>query len=237
MYGERGRMGVVIPANNSVIEPEIWSRLPRGVSMFSTRILAKGDLVPEAVHRMEVHFDRAVEELNATGIDVLVYADMVTTFIMEPDWNERRTTEVTKATGVKCFSAWMALQTAIQSLNVKSIVLGTPYPKPVHALCRPFFAKLGYRVVSDATLDILAMTDVPKVRGEALRRFALDLPRKGAEAIVLLATDLPTFTEIAAIEHEAGVPVLTSNQTILWQALRTCGVGDPAEGLGRLFSI
>ncbi len=53
MFGENGRIGVIVPANNSVLEPELGTCLPPGVALYATRILAKGDLTPEAVIAME----------------------------------------------------------------------------------------------------------------------------------------------------------------------------------------
>ena len=42
MFGEAGRIGLVVPANNGVLEPELWSVLPEGVALYATRILARG---------------------------------------------------------------------------------------------------------------------------------------------------------------------------------------------------
>jgi maleate cis-trans isomerase len=53
---------------------------------------------------------------------------------------------------------------------------------------------------------------------------------------VLLATDLPTFASIATLETEYGVPVLSSNQTILWRALSQLDAASQVRRLGRLFS-
>ena len=52
MFGENGRIGVIVPANNAVLEPELGAYLPPGVALYATRILAKGDLTPEAVIAM-----------------------------------------------------------------------------------------------------------------------------------------------------------------------------------------
>ena len=79
------------------------------------------------------------------------------------------------------------------------------------------------------------MADVPRVSRERVRELAAGLDRASAEAIVLLATDLPTFDVIAALEDELGVPVLTSNQTLLWDSLLKAGVAANMVGLGRLF--
>ena len=225
------RVGLVVPANNSVIEPELRSLAPEGVVFHLTRIPASGDLTREAVLRMEGAADRAVEDLSSTGVDLIVYADMVTTFIMEPGWNEARTGEIAARTGIPCISAWTAMRDTLTALGLSRFALGTPYPAAIHALARPFFEAEGYGIDRDATLDIHAMSDVPKVTGERLAAFASELAPEAA--LVLLATDLPTFGVVERLENILRVPVLTSNQAILRTALRIAGIGDPIAGLGR----
>lgn len=236
MHGHRGRIGLIVPANNAVLEPELWSRVPPGIALYATRILARGDLTPELVHRMEATVDRAVEELAATGVDVVAYADMVTTFIMPDGWNEAKTRAIAARAGVPSISAWTALAAALEALGIRRFALGTPYPRPIHALARPFFERHGFAVTGDGTLDILATSEVPRVSAERVRALVGGLDRGSAEAIVLLATDLPTFPLIEALEAETRLPVLTSNQTLLWRALRLCGVEDRLSGLGRLLA-
>ncbi|HEY6820918.1 MAG TPA: hypothetical protein VI321_02765 [Burkholderiales bacterium] len=234
VYGAKGRIGLVVPANNSVIEPELWSALPQGCSAHATRILAKGDLTPDAVRRMERDADAAVEAIAATGVDVIAYCDMVTTFIMEPGWNEAALERFAHAAGVPCLSAWTALRDALKKLGARRIALGTPYPAAIHALAPPFFKRNGFEVKSHATLDILAMREVPTVDARRLGDLVRALDVAGCDALVLLATDLPTFGSIDSLEAQYGVAVLTSNQTLLWAALKHLGLG-PARSLGRLF--
>ena len=235
MFGRNGRLGVIVPANNGTIEPELWPHLPTETALYATRILAKGNLTADAVVRMETNVERAVEELTSTGVDAIAYADMVTTFIMEPDWNDRRTAEMSAQAGVAVYTCWTALRAALEALEVRSLALGTPYPTDIHATCKPFLESAGFTVTADATLDILAMSEVPKVAPETVTALVRGMDLSGAEAIVLLATDLPTLSVIPAIEAETGLPVLTSNQTLLWQGLRLCGNTAAPDGIGRLF--
>ena len=211
--------------------------LPSDVALYATRILARGNLTPQAVVLMEQHVDRAVDELVATGVDVIAYCDMVTTFIMEPGWNEAKVADIEKRSGGAALSAWTALRDALHALGIRRIALGTPYPRDIHALAPPFFTERGFTIVGDATLDIVKMRDVPKVAGDRLMAFVNELPRDRADAVVLLATDLPTFDSIAAIEQSLGVPVLTSNQTILWRALRCTPNITNIGNLGKLFDV
>jgi maleate isomerase len=235
VYGRGGRIGLVVPANNSVIEPELWSVLPPDVALYATRVMAKGDLTVEAVRRMEADVDAAVGAIAATGVDAIAYCDMVTTFIMEAGWNEAAVARTRACTGTPALSAWTALRDALAALNVRRFALGTPYPAAIHALAPPFFAARGYDMPSHATLDIVAMREVPTVNAARLTAFVRTLDTRDCEAVVLLATDLPTFGAIEALEDELGLPVLTSNQTLLWSALGKLGQ-RPIRALGRLFA-
>jgi maleate isomerase len=235
VYGAAGRIGLVVPANNSVIEPELWSVMPAGCAAYATRLLAKGDLTPEAIHRMERDADGAVAALAATGVDVIAYCDMVTTFIMAPGWNEAAVQRFAESAATPCISAWTALRDALAKLKARRLAIGTPYPASIHALVPGFFAERGFEVKSHATLDILAMRDVPMVDAARLRAFVSELNIKDCDALVLLATDLPTFASIAQLERNLGVAVLTSNQAILWRALTQIGVASKVRRLGALF--
>jgi maleate isomerase len=234
VYGSRARIGLVVPANNSVIEPELWSALPPGCALYATRLLAKGDLTADAIRRMERDADSAIAALAATGVDVIAYCDMVTTFIMEPGWNEAAVRRFGEAAGTPCISAWTALRDALAKLGARKLAIGTPYPASIHALVPPFFSERNFEVKSHATLDILAMREVPTVDAARLGSFVKNLDVSGCDALVLLATDLPTFGSIAALERDLGIPVLTSNQTILWRALSELEIAG-VQSLGRLF--
>jgi maleate isomerase len=159
----------------------------------------------------------------------------VTTFIMAAGWNESKVAEIEKRTTGLALSAWTALRDALSALNVRRFALGTPYPRGVHALAIPFFAERGYEIVDEATLDIVKMRDVPTVSENSLLPFVAGLRRERAEAVVLLATDLPTFKSIARMEQRFGIPVLTSNQTLLWRALRAAKCNDRIPSLGQIF--
>ena len=235
VYGAKGRIGLIVPANNSVIEPEFWSVLPPGYAAHATRLLAKGDLTPDAIRRMERDADAALEAIAATGVDVIAYCDMVTTFIMEPGWNEAAVERFSRAAGVPCISAWTALRDALRRLGVRRLAIGTPYPSAIHALVPTFFAERGFEVRTHATLDIVAMREVPTVDAERLKRFVRTLQPSACDAVVLLATDLPTFGAIRELESEHGIPVLTSNQTLLWAALSVLHAHTDEIILGRLF--
>ena len=235
MRGIQHRLGIVLPANNSVLEPEVWPRLPPAVALHTARILVRGDLTPQVVEAMERQVGRAVDELVATGVDLIIYADMVTTFIMREGWNRERSNDIERTAGVPCISAWTAMERALKATGARRLAIGSPYPAGIHSSAVDYFCKVGFDVVANATLDVRAVRAVPQVSRDAVIELAARIAKPDADAIVLLATDLPTFDALEAIEARAGRPVLSCNQTILWAALAARGVSVEIAGLGRLF--
>jgi maleate cis-trans isomerase len=231
--GIHHKLGIVLPANNSVLEPELWPRLPANAALHTARILVRGDLTPQMIEVMEAQVDRAVDELVATGVDLIAYADMVTTFIMRDGWNRERSSEIERSTGLPCISAWTAMERALSAIGARRIGVGGPYPATIHARAIAYFRKMGFDVVADATLDVLSVRAVPEVSRESVIALADSIARPQVDAVVLLATDLPTFDAIEAIEAGIGRPVLSCNQTILWAVLLQRGLA--IAGPGRLF--
>jgi maleate isomerase len=231
--GIHHKFGIVLPANNSVLEPELWPRLPANAALHTARILVRGELTPQMIEAMEAQVDRAVDELMATGVDLIVYADMVTTFIMRDGWNRERSSEIERSTGLPCISAWTAMERALSAIGARRVAIGSPYPAAIHARAVEYFRKVCFDVVADATLDVRTVRAVPEVSRDAVIALAGSIARPEADAIVLLATDLPTFDAIEAIEARCGRPVLSCNQTILWASLAQRGVA--LAGPGRLF--
>jgi maleate isomerase len=153
----------------------------------------RGNLTPQAIEAMETQVTRAVDELVATGVNLLVYADMATTFIMREGWNNELSEEIVRTAALPCISAWTAMQRAIAAIGARRLSIGSPYPAAIHRLAVAYFRKVGFAVTADATLDIAAVRDVPQVSRSAVVELATSIARPDADAIVLLATDLPTF--------------------------------------------
>jgi maleate isomerase len=235
LRGIQHKLGVVLPANNSVLEPELWRHLPANSALYTTRMLVRGDLTVEAIEAMEAQVTRAVEELVATAVDLIIYADMVTTFIMRAGWNNERSQAIERATGLPCISAWTAMERALAAIGARRISIGSPYPASIHPLAVAYFRSAGFDVVADATLDVRAVRDVPQLSGSAVMELAMSVARPSAEAIVLLATDLPTFDVLERIESKTSRPILSCNQTILWEALGQRGIQISDARLGSLF--
>lgn len=233
VFGYRAKIGLVIPSNNTVIEPELWSMRPPGVTVHGNRILTHGN-TPEGIVEMEKSAARAVSELRAGQMSVIVYACLATSLVKGLGWTREVARGITTETGCPATTAATATFEALQALGAKRVAVATPYPDRIQALLPRFVAEFGLDLVSTRNLGIQNSLELWKIPGGEVKAFARSVDVPEAQALCIVATDLPTVYEIEALERELGKPVVTTNQAILWKSLALAGIDDSIAGFGTL---
>ena len=97
-----------------------------------------------------------------------------------------------------------------------------------------FIENLGLQVVRDAALGIDTNDEMARLTPDALADWALAHQDDQADGYFLSCTALRTAELIAPLEARLGRPVLTSNQAMVWHALRDSGVEPTTGRWGRL---
>ena len=124
---------------------------------------------------------------------------------------------------------------ASQSLNAKNIALLTPYPKEASQKLADYFANSGVNIISHHCLNIADDRDIAMVDKADIIEMAKMVDSPNADAIFLSCTALPAVSVIPQIEAAIGKPVITSNQAMIWMALRLAGSSYSAPKGGKLF--
>jgi maleate isomerase len=234
MLGWRGMVGLIVPSNNNVVLPEFYSALPQGVTAYETRMRVEGELTFEALRRMTDDAEAAAELLRQTGVDFICYCCMASTIVKGWDWERRLLARFAGKSKNGVASANSALKDALMRLGAKRLALITPYPDDLNALLPEFFAAGGFEVKTIAGPQIHAVSAVRGLAPDSIDRAARALDLNEIDALCLLATDMQTFPIIDALERDVGLPVLTSNQALLWASLQALGIHAPVDGVGKL---
>jgi len=230
MYGWRGRIGLLIPANNTVIEPELNKLVPPGVCSYATRMIVEGAFEPEALHRMEIQAARGIKELMLSQVDIVVYACMSTSLAKGRPWDssfclQETGQDITIMTAAQCTAR------ALLELQVRNVAVLTPYPVAIQSLLSPYLAEWGLSINDQKSLNISDYHAVTRISPESLYREALALNRQGAEALCIMATDLRTLEIITALEKDIGIPVVSTNLAIYWASIKDLGVREEKPAL------
>jgi maleate isomerase len=57
----------------------------------------------------------------------------------------------------------------------------------------------------------------------------------GADALFISCTALPALEILDEVEKKINKPVFSSNQTLIWDTIRSVGYKKPIDGYGQLF--
>ena len=233
----RAKLGLIVPPNNTVNEAEWQSALPSGVSLHATRMrlnpLARS---AEEMAVLRADLRDAAALVAEAGVDVVAFGCTAPSAV-----NPRREMEamMADAAGRPGVTAGAAMADALIAVGGRRIVLLSPFSEKVTQHEAAFLAGEGIAVIAVASLGHQTYAPGCKlgihlIGPEAIRAALAPLPVAQADAVMLSGTNLVTFPIIAALEAEIGKPVISSNQALLWSALRRAGVMDRLA-LVRLF--
>jgi maleate isomerase len=194
----------------------------------------EGDLTFEALRKMTGDAEAAAELLRQTGVDFICYCCMASTIVKGWEWERRLLARFSDKARKGVASANSALKDALMQVAAKRLALVTPYPASLNALLPEFFAAGGFEVKTIAGPQVQEVSAVRELSPDRIYRAARTLALNEVDAVCLLATDMRTFPIIDALERDLGLPVLTSNQALLWASLRALGINSPLNGIGGL---
>lgn len=231
-YGERLRVGMLIPSGNVIIEPQVNAMLPQGVALYATRLplrgSSEGELLAmarnvEEAARLLAHAEVGLIAFNCTSVSTYSKA-------MEAGIQQR----IAAATGLPALMTSEAIVEALRRLKSKRIVLLTPYIADVNAREAGFLKESGFDVLSETGLGLDTNTEMARLAPEVWLDLARNKRSDRTDAYLVSCTAVRSAEVIDALERELGRPVVTSNQAIAWYCLRKAGIQDQVPGFGAL---
>ena len=239
--GPRLKIGVITPATNAIVQPELDAMRPPGITNQLTRVL-----IPDTPVGTEDEFAQMMTTVRGsveTAIDTVMAcapATVVMAMNVETFWEGTLDapglqTHLESRAHVKVILGAQACHAAIQRYGgIRRISLITPYMPSADAQVRRSFTDIGFEVVNLLGLKSNSPLLMAHESPERLRRAVREVDDPSVELILQVGTNLG-FAHIAAeAERWLGKPVLAVNTCTYWQALRSNGIEDKVDGFGSL---
>ncbi len=209
------------------------------VLLMGTRIFGgENEHAPEHLSRTGglEHLAMHAQVMARMKPDAVIWACTSGSFIDGLDHAEAQARTIADVTGVPASSTSLAFVEALRHLGISKVALLASYPEPAARAFDGFLRECAIEVVDIQWLSAPSGPAAAALGKERLMAAArkLNVPADGA--VLIPDTAMPSMYLIQPLEAELGVPVLTSNQVSLWEAVRLVEGKCVRPGLGHLYS-
>jgi maleate isomerase len=230
------RVGLIIPSSNRMVEQEMVQAFPAGVQAHVTRLRMTGTnrgpldaLLPRV--------EEAARGLVDAQCDVVAF-HCTANSMDEGAEGEERLLGALKRSGVgHTTTTATAIRRALAALGARRVVLITPYSQAVTDHEAEFLQAAGYDVIYAKGFALPGSEAYSATPATFWRDRVLEAARPEADAYFVSCANISAFAVIEELEARLGRPVITSNQTVIWDALCRLGVADRSGCPGRLFAL
>ncbi len=232
--GDDARLGLIVLATDETLEYEARQVFAhRNVQLLHTRIPVAADITPTTLAQMDAAMPVAAALLPA-GLDVIGYACTSGATVIGAARVAEQIRRIHPA--VEVSDPISAVVAALEHLGARQVGMVTPYLPSVTTQMRALLAENGIEIAHEISFAERDDRRVARIDPASTRAALLEAAKTpGVEALFASCTNLQTFAILDEVEAITGLPVVTSNQALIWHMLRLAGVDAAGWGPGLLF--
>lgn len=228
-YGTKARVGQLYPSGG-LTEFELQLMAPEGVQVVTTRMPFAGTSIDDDLglaNGLEGHSRLLLD----AGVDAIAFNCTAASMLLGPDTIRDRIRAVTEVPVVTTIDG---VESALRACASRRIALVTAYGAEVNEAEIEHFEARGLKVQVCTGIPCTSPQQQAAIDPGRWLQVAVNLPARGVDTVVLSCGGIRVASVLEQIESTLGVPVISSNQALLWQLLRTIGLPDRPLGHGRL---
>ncbi|MFE9958939.1 hypothetical protein [Micromonospora sp. NPDC005299] len=231
-FGTRARVGHIYPSGG-ICDYEIQMMAPDGIHFLTTRLpFSRTGLDDDRA--MTAGIEQAAALLSHAEADMIAFNCTAASMLVGADEVRARVGAATG--GIPCVSTIEAVIQALGYIGATRIALLDPYPTEVEEAEIAYLAGQGFEVVDHAGPACSTPIEQGIIPPEEWIAIASRVDASAADAVLVSCAGTQTARAISGIEELTGLPVVTSNQALLWLVLRTLRIHEPLPNYGRLLS-
>ena len=228
------RIGLIALSTDFTIEQDyrrICHNLP--LDIFVNRIPFNNPLNHENYLKMSDHLPSIAknilpdQELNTiaygfTSGTVAMGENLIANQIKKSKPNTYVTTPITAA--LKAF----------KKLNIKKISVLTPYPKPVNESVFNYLLKNNIEVLNFSSFNLNYDSEIAMVKPDHIVETICKMNHEGSDAIFVSCTALRIVEVLQKAEEKIKKTIISSNQSMIWDSIRSININNKISNFGKL---
>lgn len=214
------RIGLlVVPANNTTMEPEMNALCPDFAPFLVARVkrpartLTRDDLPAYRVSTLE-----AVEPFLAQKPELVVYGCTAAGFLAGRAGNASMVQALRERTGAAVVSTAEAMEQVLHHESATETAVVTPYLAPVNDGLREVLAEAGVAVETLDSFYCETTAALGEITEDQVREKALATVTDRSRALFIACSQLPTLNVVPSLRTALRIPVWSSIAATAWAA-------------------
>ena len=230
------RIGLIIPSSNRMAEQEMVPAFPVGVQAHVTRLRMTGanHLTTE---QLLPRIEDAASALVDARCDVVAFHCTANSMEGGKAGEAEILATLARAGAARATTTITAIQRAFDALGARRIVLVTPYSAQTTEHEAAFLRAAGYEVLSAQGFALAGSDAYCATPPQFWRDRVIEAQRPAADAYLVSCANISVFDVIEELEARLARPLVTSNQAVIWDALRLIGWHETRGCPWRLFDM
>ncbi|MFT4065754.1 hypothetical protein [Paraburkholderia sp.] len=238
------RVGMIVPSLNTIAEDDFRAYCPDGVAYHVHRIRLRKEAGRVTMESLTRAYLEAIDEagyLKDLSPDAIAFNCTGASVANGKDCDARLAQRMSDALEIPSTNTMVAIKQALRALKADGILHVCPFSDEFSSVERQSLIDAGFHVLRTVSLgftDARAAAQMEPAEITAVVRRQVD---GDTRAVLLSCANVRAFEAADELERGLDLPVVTSNQAMLWSVLHAAGWRGDAHGevrgAGRLFQV
>ncbi len=235
---KRLRIGMIVPSLNTIAEDDFRAYCPDGVSYHVHRIRLRKEQGRVTMDSLTRAYLEAIDEasfLKDLSPDAIAFNCTGASVAHGKDCDAVLAQRMTVALGIASTNTMAAIKDALRVLKAQRILHVCPFGDEFSRVERESLADSGFDILRTVSLGFTDAKAAALMEPAEIAEVVRQHVDGDTRAVLLSCANVRAFEAADELEHQLDVPVVTSNQAMLWYALAAAGWRGEIARAGRLF--
>lgn len=228
-FGHLARIGQLYPSGG-LCDYEIQLMAPDGVQFITTRLPFRHTGIADDLRLLE-DLERHAQLLADADVATIAVNCTAATLLAGPASITQR---IHDATGLRAVTTIDAVLAALATAGIRRPALLTPYPDDVVAAEERFLRSHGIEIPAHRGIPCETPVEQATIAPERWLELAGTLDKSTIDGVLLSCAGIRVAPVLRQIEHRLGLPVVASNQALLWHLLCDLAIPSRTNSYGSL---
>ncbi|SIT47749.1 conserved hypothetical protein [Paraburkholderia ribeironis] len=232
------RVGMIVPSLNTIAEDDFRTYCPDDVSYHVHRIRLRKEAGRVTMDSLTRAYLEAIDEagyLKDLSPDAIAFNCTGASVANGKDCDARLAQRMAEALAIPSTNTMVAIKQALHALQANSILHVCPFSDEFSRVERQSLIDSGFDVLRTVSLGFTDAKVAAQMEPAEIAQVVRQQIDGDTRAVLLSCANVRAFEAADELERALDLPVVTSNQAMLWSVLGAVGWRGEIRGAGRLF--